>query len=149
MVDTSGSMTTELMRKCLAEVYTLVYQKKPEKLVVVQNDTKVQDLRIFNNLQEFKKSLSSMKVHGGGGTSFNSFWELLKNKGKGYGRDFQLTFSLPTDCAIIFTDGYVDQIPRDKRTMKYLVWVILDNPSWELKNKDMKTKVIYLNTKEL
>ena len=152
MVDTSGSMTVELMRKCLGEVYGLATQKRPEKLLVTQCDTSIQDVKIYNNMREFDRDIKNIRISGGGGTDFKDFWKFLKSQGKGYTNDrsIQSTLVTPTDLAIIFTDGYVDQIPRDKNTMKYLIWVILDNTRFELHDKkDMKTKVIYLNTKEM
>ena len=152
MVDTSGSMTVELMRKCLGEVYGLATQKRPEKLLVTQCDTHIQDVKIYNNMKEFDRGIKNVRIAGGGGTDFKDFWKFLKSQGKGYTNDkiIQSTLATPTDLAIIFTDGYVDQIPRDKNTMKYLIWVVLDNTRFVLYDKkDMKTKVIYLNTKEM
>ena len=48
---------------------------------------------------------------------------------------------------MIFTDGYLNQYKRDPRTMRNLCWVILDNPSFDVKYKDAKTKCVYINTK--
>ena len=37
---------------------------------------------------------------------------------------------------MVFTDGYLNQYKRDPRTMRNLCWVILDNPSFDVKYKD-------------
>lgn len=151
MVDTSGSMDIQTLRKCLNEVYTLAYQKKPEKLIVTMCDTQMAYAEMFDNPKLFSRDLKRITLHGGGGTDFNDFWKFLSKGGKGYEniiegkpRPMQNCLMYPTDIAIIFTDGYVTQIPRDKKKMKNLIWVIMDNPSWELQHKDRNTKVVYL-----
>ena len=151
MVDTSGSMDIQTLRKCLNEVYTMANQKKPEKLIITMCDTQMAYAEMFDNPRAFSKDLKKITLHGGGGTDFKDFWKFMAKGGKGYEniidgkpRMMQNYLMTPTDIAIIFTDGYVNQIPRDKKTMKNLLWVIMDNPSWELQHKDRNTRVVYL-----
>ena len=156
MVDTSGSMDIQTLRKCLSEVYTMANQKKPEKLIITMCDTQMAYAEMFDNPRAFSKDLKKITLHGGGGTDFKDFWKFMAKGGKGYEsiidgkpRMMQNYLMTPTDIAIIFTDGYVTQIPRDKKTMKNLLWVIMDNPTWELQHKDRNTRVVYLKMDDI
>jgi hypothetical protein len=49
---------------------------------------------------------------------------------------------------MIFTDGYLDQYKRNPRTMKNLVWVVVDNTGFDLKYKDMQTKCVRIKSED-
>lgn len=140
-IDSSGSMTDYQLQVVLGEIYNIALKKKPIKFVVVQCDTKIQEIKEYNNAAEIKRSFKTASVKGRGGTELLPCWELL-SKDKRYNKR-------PTELCLVFTDGYLTQYKRNPRTMNYLVWVILDNPSFKLQYPDPKTKVIYLNTNDV
>lgn len=140
-VDSSGSMSDNQLRQCLSEVYAVALAKKPVKLVVIQCDTKIQDIKEYRNLKELKNSISHATVKGRGGTELKPCWELLQNDPK-YKRR-------PAELVMIFTDGELNQYKRNPRTMKNLCWVILDDPAWQAQYKDVNTKVIHINTRDI
>lgn len=140
-IDSSGSMSDDQLKMCLSEIYSVAVAKKPMKLVIVQCDTKIQDIQEFTNMDTFKRSIIKQKVHGRGGTELKPCWDLLKSDPK-YKK-------IAPELVMIFTDGWLTQYKRNPRTMRNLCWVILDNPSWQLEYKDMNTKVVYINTSDV
>lgn len=140
-IDSSGSMSDEQLRLCLSEVYSVALKKKPIKIVVVQCDTQIQDIKEYTNLRELQRDFKTATVKGRGGTELKPCWNLLKEDKK-YKR-------ISPELVMIFTDGYLNQYKRDPRTMRNLCWVILDNPSFDVKYKDAKTKCVYINTKDV
>lgn len=140
-IDSSGSMSDDQLRLCLSEVYSVALAKKPIKLIVVQCDTKIQDIKEYTNLAQLKKDISVATVKGRGGTELKPCWDLLSQDQK-YKRR-------PAELVMIFTDGYLTQYKRNPRTMKNLCWVILDNPSWNIQYKDINTKAIHIKTSDI
>ena len=140
-IDSSGSMTDEQLKTCLSEVYSVAYAKKPLKLVVVQCDTKIQEIKEFRSLKEFKSYALHATVKGRGGTELKPCWDLLRI-------DPRFNRKKP-DIIVIFTDGYLTQYKRDLRTMKTLFWCIIDNPSFNIENKDVNTKCIHINKADI
>ena len=140
-IDSSGSMSDDQLRQCLSEVYSVALAKKPLKLVVIQCDTKIQDIKEYTNLQQLKKDMVKATVKGRGGTELKPCWDLLIKDPK-YKRR-------PAELVMVFTDGYLTQYKRNPRTMRNLCWVILDNPSWTLGNKDIATKVVHIRTSDI
>lgn len=136
-VDSSGSMTDEDLHKILAEVYTLALKKKPIALVVVQCDTKIQDITICNNVRDIKKYMKAATVKGRGGTELKPCWDLL--------RDDPRFKHHRCELFMVFTDGFLDQYPRDVKTMANMCWCIIGNPAFELKHKDSKTMLLYID----
>ena len=55
----------------------------------------------------------------------------------------------PAELVMIFTDGDPAQYKRNPKTMKNLCWVILDDPSWELKYKDNKSMTLHLRSDDI
>lgn len=139
--DSSGSVSDDDLRYMLSEVYSIACQLKPEKLVLAQFDTKIQDVQKFSSVAEFNRYAKVATVKGRGGTDCSCCWELLKN-------DKQFKKS-SAELVIIFTDGYLGQKRRDPKHMNNLCWAILDNPGWEIQNNDTKTSVVHLDTKKI
>ena len=137
VIDTSGSMSDELLRKCMSEAYHVALQKKPMNIYIVQCDTKIQDVQRYTSPQELKRAILNARAKGRGGTDFKAVWELFaKDPRFSRGR---------CELVMLFTDGYLDQIKRDIRHMGNLLWCIFDNPSFTLQYKDRNTKVIYFD----
>lgn len=140
-IDSSGSMSDDQLRLCLSEVYSVALAKKPITLFVIQCDTKIQDIKSYNNLRDLKRDMVHATVKGRGGTELKPCWDLLKNDRRFKGRR--------ADLVMVFTDGYLTQYKRDPRTMTNLCWVILDNPSFNIQHKEISTKKINLSTKDI
>ena len=140
-IDSSGSMSDDQLKQCLSEVYAVALAKKPLKLVVIQCDTKIQDIKEYKSLKELKNSISHATVKGRGGTELKPCWDLLQNDPK-YKRR-------PAELVMIFTDGELNQYKRNPRTMKNLCWIILDDAAWQAQYKDVNTKVIHINTRDI
>ena len=140
-IDSSGSMSDEQLQMCLSEVYSVALQKKPLKLIVIQCDTKIQEIKEYTDVRSMKRDFKHATVKGRGGTELRPCWDLLKNDKKYKGRQAELV--------MIFTDGHLNQYKRDPRTMKNLCWCIIDNPSFNVQHKDVNTKAIFLNSKDI
>ena len=140
-IDSSGSMSDDQLRLCLSEVYSMALKKKPLKVITVQCDTKIQEIKEYRTIREMQRDFKQATVKGRGGTDLKPCWDLLKNDPK-YKR-------IKPELVMIFTDGYLDQYKRDPRNMKNLCWVIIDNPGFNLEYKEMNTKVIYLNSEDV
>lgn len=140
-IDSSGSMSDDQLKLCLSEVLMAAQAKKPIDIVVVQCDTKIQEIQSFSSVDELKKYLKRATVKGRGGTELKPCWDLLANDKRFKQKSAELV--------MVFTDGYLTQYKRNKKTMENLVWVILDNPGWECDHKESYTKTIHLNTKDI
>lgn len=141
-IDSSGSMTDNQLKMCLKEVYHVALAKKPLKLVVVQCDTKIQQIKEYTNLKDLQKDTINATVKGRGGTDLKPCFDLLKEDPK-YKRR-------PAELVMIFTDGGVpQQYKRDPRHMKNLCWVILDNSGWNLQYKERFTKCVHMKTEDI
>ena len=141
-IDSSGSMDDDQLRLVLSEVYSLALKKKPITLVVVKCDTEIQDVKIYNSLRELKNYARTATVKGRGGTDLRPCWELLHKDPRFKKRRCELF--------MMFTDGYIpEQPPRDRKTMQNLCWCIIDNPTFEVENKDRYTTKINFDTKNI
>ena len=140
-IDSSGSMSDDQLKLCLSEVLAVAQAKKPLKIYVIQCDTKIQEVRDFKSVDELKKYFKLATVKGRGGTELKPCWDLLKEDKRFKGK--------MADLVMVFTDGYLTQYKRDKKTMKNLCWSIIDNPAWECENKEPNTKTIHLSSKDV
>lgn len=140
-IDSSGSMSDRQLQIVLGEIYNIALKKKPIKFVVVQCDTRIQEIKEYVRPEQIRKDFKSATVKGRGGTELKPCWDLLLHDKKYNKR--------PTELALVFTDGYLTQYKRNPKTMQNLIWVILDNPSFKLEYPDPKTKVIYLKTDDV
>lgn len=139
--DSSGSVSDEDLQYMLGEIYSIIYNIKPETLVLGQFDTDITDIQTFKTPKEFKKYAMRATVKGRGGTECKCIWDLLQKDPR-----FKRT---PSEMVIIMTDGYLTTYRRNPRTMQNLCWVILDNPSFDNPNKDPKTSVIHMSTAQI
>lgn len=140
-IDSSGSMSDEQLKMCLSEVYAVALAKKPIKLVVIQCDTQIQEIKEYTNINQLKKDMVHATVKGRGGTQLKPCWDLLRNDKRFRGRT--------ADLVMVFTDGYLDQYKRDPKTMKNICWVIIDNPSFNIQHKDIHTKRVIINSSDV
>ena len=140
-IDSSGSMSDDQLKMCLSEIYSVALAKKPIKLVIIQCDTRIQEVKEYTSLQKLKKDMIHATVKGRGGTELKPCWDLLKTDKKFKGRI--------ADLVMVFTDGYLNQYKRDPKTMRNLCWVVIDNPSFNIENKDINTKRVIINSKDI
>lgn len=140
-VDSSGSMSDDQLKMVLSETYALALQKKPVKLVVIQCDTKIQEIKEYTSLKQLKQDVVHATVKGRGGTDVKPLWDLLA-KDKKFNK-------VKPDLIMIFTDGYLQQYPRNKRLMNWLCWCIIDNPSFNIQQNESMTKVIHLKSGDI
>lgn len=146
LVDTSGSMSQDFLKACLTEVVRIADAKKPNGVIVAQFDTRVADLQIYRNSVEFKKNFKKITIKGGGGTDIKDAFELPKHKNKEYAKKWPKG-NIP-DLCVVFTDGFLDQYKRPNQLCKTLLWVIIDNPGFELEHKEPNTKIIYISKEQ-
>lgn len=147
-IDTSGSMTNSQIKQILCEVYEMALKKKPLKIYVMYCDTKIQHIDEYKSIKDLKKDAISTTRHGYGGTAVQPLWDILKT-------DKRFKRKKP-DLIMIFTDGGIEHasgntitINRDKKTMNWLVWCIMDNPGCNLAQNDSLTKIIHLKTQDI
>ena len=146
-IDSSGSMSDDQLKMVLSEVYSLALQKKPVKLIVIQCDTRIQEIKEYSSIKELKADSLHAKVKGRGGTDVKPLWDLMAGAIQ---KDFKKRHKGNPDLVMIFTDGYVpSQYPRNKRLMNWLCWCILDNPAFNVQYNDSMTKVIHLKTADI
>lgn len=140
-IDSSGSVSDDMLKYMLSEVYNIACQFKPETLVVIQLDTKVQECQIFHSLKEFNRYAKIATVKGRGGNRQQACWDFLRNDKRFKGSSSELV--------IMFTDGWLDQHKRDPKTMNNLCWAILDNPSFQLQYPEPRTSVVHLDSSKI
>lgn len=141
MVDTSGSMSEKDIKACLGELYAVALAKKPLKLVLMYFGSGVSKIDVFDNLNQFKKEMRSPKIAAGGGTEVEPCFRMLENDPR-----FKRKAA---DLVMIFTDGWIDQVKRNPKTTKFLCWVIVDNPGFDLQYKDIRTKCVHIKKEDM
>lgn len=133
VVDTSGSVDQKMLNIFLKHIYHIANAKKPETITLIQFDTEICDIRTIHSEKDLLKPI---KIKGGGGTDIKCVWDYINNQ------------KLNTELCIVFTDGYLDLLKRNK-FMNNLFWVIIDNPGCELEYRDANTRIIYLNSDDI
>lgn len=64
-IDTSGSISAEMLEMFAAEIRSIVAQVRPERVTVIYTDAAVNHVDVFNRGEELQ-----FDMHGGGGTDF-------------------------------------------------------------------------------
>lgn len=147
ILDTSGSMWNEKIRLMMREAYAVALQKKPIKIVTIQNDHDIQDVKIHTNLRDFENYVKTITMKGGGGNDLQPVWNFLRGKHSSFKEEYNKIKSCgAADLIMNFTDGFLTQLKRDPITMKNLFWVIVDNDSFDLKYKDQNTFCMRINS---
>ena len=110
-VDTSGSISQEMITKALSEVVAICDNVSPEKVDLLYWDTDVASHEIYTE-DNYSGLVSSTKPKGGGGSSSNCVFSYIeKNK-------------LEPQCIVMITDGLV-YYPA---TSPYpTIWVMTEN----------------------
>src|SRR5574337_1151991 len=113
-IDTSGSMTEEMITDQLSEVKGIMQQFADFELHIWTFDTKVHNPVKFtpDNIDE----INNYEVMGGGGTSFECNWKYMKNN------------DVNPEVMIMFTDGYNGDNTWGDENYTETIFVIHSNP---------------------
>lgn len=114
-LDVSGSITEKEIQRFNSEVKYIQDTLKPQKLTLIQFDTQIQDVRVFEEGEPFSK----IKIVGRGGTSLVCVRDYIeKHK--------------PT-AAVIFSDLYCTPMQKLKQEIP-IIWIVVNslaqNPSF-------------------
>jgi predicted metal-dependent peptidase len=114
-IDTSGSITQEMLNQASGELASLCEVCIPDRVRVLWWDTKVHGEQVFEGNYENLRNL--LKPQGGGGTRAGSVAEyILKN-------------NIAADCVIVVTDGYLEaegsQLPWE--IQHPTLWLVTQN----------------------
>ncbi|MCX7699019.1 MAG: VWA-like domain-containing protein [Candidatus Goldbacteria bacterium] len=105
-VDTSGSITKDMLNIFVGEIYGVLKQIKNLNILFYACDDSIRKKIFYKNIGDFRnnvKSLMQNLLHGGGNTSFVPvFKDLEQNRKKHFKRDDKLLM-------FYFTDGFGDQ----------------------------------------
>jgi len=74
-IDTSGSIDQKQLNEFLAEVQSILFDCRPEKLVLIQCDAKIQEVREYDTFEQLEVTMK-----GGGGTDFRPIFDLLSGE---------------------------------------------------------------------
>lgn len=112
-IDTSGSMTEEMLRDFLSETYGIMVTFRDFKLHLFTFDTEIYEPKTFTpeNIDEIKE----YPMKGGGGTMFECCWEYMKREG------------IEPERFVMFTDGYPNSTWGDPNYCDTLFVVHGDN----------------------
>lgn len=102
-IDTSGSVSGELVQKFVQKTYNILKQEesffKKINLHILQCDAEIQEDVKITSQEEFNRYLQTMRLHGFGGTDFRPVFSYVEELRKN--REFVNLKGL-----IYFTDGY-------------------------------------------
>lgn len=113
-IDTSGSMTQELLERVTAELNDIKQAARPTKLHVIYCDSDIQHVDTFDMHDDIELAL-----RGGGGTSFQPVFDWIEEH------------EINPRCLVYFTDGYAS-FPEQPHSYP-VMWAIIDSsetPPW-------------------
>ena len=110
-VDISGSVSDEQFKRFISEIHSIFKMMKPEKISLIQFDTRIQSIDQIHNLHE----LSKVKFIGRGGTEIVPVIDWV-NKNK-------------PQVFLTFTDGEFRF--KNAETKVQSIWLIHENPKFE------------------
>lgn len=153
LIDCSGSVSDDLLRRLVSECYTICYRKEIEKVTYAYYDDGIRQVETNMRLKTAgvippemvsriktgsKRAKPQADVHGRGG---NMEQRTLDDLLKMIGRNEQL------ELVMWFTDGYTNNIPeRPKKNIKNMIWVVYDNIDFETKDG---SPVIHIKSSDL
>lgn len=128
MLDTSGSMSDEMLTNAISELKSIANIEGSSGCVVPVDAVPYWDRmsKVDGNLD-----LKRVKVVGRGGTVFERFFEELPKKVNSY-----------PDLLIVLTDGYCDRVPAKLRPRCDVLWIVFEHVD---KFKPSFGRVIQLN----
>ena len=115
-IDTSGSITNEILAVFASELASICAVCSPEKVRVLWWDTQVHGEQVFKD--NYSDIANMLKPMGGGGTYASCVSEYL------------IKHDVKAECVIMFTDGYVESDVKWDITIPTL-WVVTQNKNFE------------------
>jgi len=107
-IDTSGSISGELVSRFLSEVVGICDNVRPEALHILDVDTDVAKHRVFSQ-DELHKVAQIDRLHGGGGTDMRAIFDYVDKH------------NLKPEAVVVLTDGYT---PFPTSTAYKSLWAI-------------------------
>jgi predicted metal-dependent peptidase len=115
-LDLSGSITNEMGRDMISEIYGITQQFGTFKIHLFTFDTEVYNYQVFDS--DSGQDISEYELKGGGGTSYECIFNFLKEEG------------IEPQKLVVFTDGYPWNTWGDPNYCETL-WIIHSNPNPE------------------
>ena len=112
-VDASGSVSDMEFTRFLSELDFIKENMNPEKMTILDFDTKVHEVHKLNRDQ----NVASLSFHGRGGTNLNCVFEHFEKEGK-------------PEVLIVFSDLYCGKIMKDPGYP--VIWICVGNPKAEV-----------------
>ena len=126
-IDTSGSITGEILAAFATRVHEVCEIVKPEKVRVLWWDTNVHGEQTF--MGDFSNIRKLLKPMGGGGTHAGCVKDYIHQK------------KITADCLVMFTDGWTEQ-PIDWTNMTVpTLWLVTENKGFQAPPGNRKVKV--------
>lgn len=116
-IDTSGSTTGSVLAEFLGTVADVCSTCMPEKVRVLWWDTKVHAEQVFT--EEYDDIKSLLRPRGGGGTKVSCVSSYVESN------------SIKPDCAIILTDGWVEDDIKWGIKDTPTLWLVASNTSFK------------------
>lgn len=113
LIDSSGSISAEMLTDAFEEVKAAINQFKHLSGRLSFFDTEVTEPIAFESIEDLRE----IRPVGGGGTSFHSIFEYMKE---------HMEEQLPT-AVIILTDGYAKYPPEEHALGVPVLWLITNN----------------------
>ena len=126
-IDTSGSITGEILASFATRVAEICEMVKPEKVRVLWWDTSVHGEQVFQS--DYSQIRKLLKPQGGGGTHAGCVKHYIQQK------------KISADCLVMFTDGYTEQ-PIDWTNMTVpTLWLVTENKEFRAPPGNRKVKI--------
>ena len=109
-IDTSGSISGELVSRFLSEVVGICDNVRPEALHILDVDAKVAKHRVFTQ-DQLHLVANIDRLHGGGGTDMREIFNYVDKN------------NLKPEAVVVLTDGYT---PFPHETAHKSLWAITD-----------------------
>lgn len=110
-LDTSGSTSGDMM-KFLSEVKGIVSTFGNYSLDVIQCDYDIQSVNHFDESQPLDFDSRGLEISGGGGTRMKPVF------------DYIAVNDMQPDIIVMFTDGYIDDIPESQAPDAPVLWIV-------------------------
>jgi len=121
-IDNSGSVSDKELRKYVTNIVGIIEQLKPDRLTIIQHDSRIQKIDEWESGMEFNE----LAIKGRGGTNIRPVFDLVKKMDE------------PIDWQICFTDMEIHDFPKAHEAPD---WPVL----WAATGKDVAPFGTYIN----
>lgn len=117
-IDTSGSITQEMLSYAASELASACQSVVPESVVVLWWDTAVHGQQTFNDTQ-YANIADLLKPQGGGGTRASCVFEYISKH------------NINAQAVVVLTDGYVEShVNHPADYYAPTLWLVTENTRW-------------------